>query len=144
MKKAIAREPRILLHACFKVEREILKFCITKLRRIGLWEREVAEIYHIWGNQTTILTLLVHNDCEAKPLALFLEEEFPGNLISHTFFGKNVLQYAIEHNNIAAIALLKEKGILYILIHKNISYEGKTASEYARQLGFSTIAEILE
>ena len=144
----LQKYPVILLHSCFTINKEILEFCIAKLRNFSLLEKEIQSSYDLWGDKTTLVTLICFVNNGAESLRLILKHGFPDELLSHRFLGKNALQYAIEHNNIETIkALLSENPNferLSVLMSTPEGFRGQEFVSYAKRFGFHEIAQTIQ
>ena len=118
---------------------------LKKLTKLGLLSQEIEEIYNIWGQNITILTLLCYCNCDFSSLKMLFNRNFPESLLLDRFYGKNALQYAIEHNNKENVEIILSKPKRRaMLLSLSEMYEEKTASVYARSLGFGEMGNYLD
>ena len=121
---------------------------LKKLKKLDILLREIEFVYPMWNDHTTLLTLLCYGDQKLEAIKLIMNRGFPDRLLTHSFRGKNALQYAIEYNNIEVVNYLiskKDKTTKKpVLMSPSIRYCTMTAFEYAEHLGFHEVASCLK
>ena len=137
--------PTLLFQSCFKGSRPMMEYILKQLRKFDMVQREMECIYSLWGEETTLLTLLCYGNQTADVVKLILNRGFPDQLLLHPFLGKNALQFAMEHNNVETVKCLlarKDKSTKKpILLTPSVKLCGISPVEYAQQLGFEEIVD---
>ena len=135
--------PTLLFQSCFKGSRPIMEYILKQLKKFDMVQREMECIYSLWGEETTLLTLLCYGNQTVDVVKLILNRGFPDQLLLHLFLGKNALQFAMEHNDVETVKCLllrKNKSIKKpILLTPSVKLCGLAPVEYAKELGFEEI-----